>query len=203
MIAYFLERPYLILIFILLIVLTLWVCLKAGQASARHRAEAEKTMKKLKEETELKNEFAVLTPDLAKSANPARLFKGVALNLYKRVANQNDMTAEFEKLSDEQKEVYSLYFVIDDGSERLSDFFEANGQPVTGFAKSLLSKIADGRVYEIFEKEYLAFDREDETTSFIPEEIKALNKEFSEINPYDEICVSAGKFISDNIYRFI
>lgn len=203
MIAYFLERPYLILIFIALIVLTLWVCLKAGQASARHRAETEKTMKKLKEENELKNEFAVLSPEIAESADPARLFKGVALNLYKRIANQTDMNAEFEKLSEEQKEVYSLYFVVDDGIERLSDFFEANGQPVTGCAKSLLNKISEGKVNEIFEKEYLAFDREDETTSFIPEKIKALNKEFSELNPYDKICISAGNFIKENIEKFI
>lgn len=203
MIAYFLERPYLILIFIALIVLTLWVCLKAGQASAKHRAETEKTMKKLKEENELKNEFSVLSPELAASADPARLFKGVALNLYKRIANQTDMNAEFEKLSDEQKEIYSLYFVVDDGCDRLSDFFEANGQPVTGCAKKLLSKITDGRVYEIFEKEYLAFDREDETTSFIPEEIKSLNKEFSVLNPYENICVSAGNFIKENIEKFI
>ncbi len=203
MIAYFLERPYLILIFIALIVLTLWVCLKAGQASARHHAETEKTMKKLKEENELKNEFAILTPELIASADPARLFKGTALNLYKKIANQTDMNAEFEKLSDAQKEVYSLYFVIDDGSERLSDFFEANAQPVTGCAKSLLNRITDGRAYEIFEKEYLAFDREDETTSFIPEEIKALNKEFSELDPYNEICVSAGNFIKENTEKFI
>lgn len=203
MIAYFLERPYLILIFIALIALTLWVCLKAGQASARHRAQTEKTMKKLKEENELKNEFAILTPDLAASADPARLFKGVALNLYKRIANQTDMNSEFEKLSDEQKEVYSLYFIIDDGSECLSDFFEANGQPVTGCAKNLLSKINDGRAYEIFKKMYLAFDRDDETTSFIPEEIKALNEEFSLLNPYDEICVSAGNFIKEKYEKFI
>lgn len=203
MIAYFLERPYLILIFIALIALTLWVCLKAGQASARHHAETEKTMKKLKEENELKNEFVVLTPELIGSADPSRLFKGVALNLYKRIANQSDMNAEFEKLSGEQKEVYSLYFVIDDGGERLSDFFEANGQPVTGCARSLLNRISEGRVCEIFEKEYLAFDRDDETTSFIPDEIKSLNKEFSELDPYDEICASAGNFIKENSEKFI
>lgn len=203
MITYFLERPYLILIFIVLIVFTLWVCLKAGQASAKHRAQTEKTMKKLKEETELKNEFANLTESLAHSADPARLFKGVALNLYKKVADSHDMNAAFEKLTDEQKEVYSLYFVIDDGAECLSDFFEANGQPVTGCAKNLLGKITDGKVSDIFKKMYLAFDREDETTSFIPEEIKALNKEFSELDPYDEICISAGKFISENIEKFI
>ncbi len=203
MIAYFLERPYLIVIFIALIILTLFVCLKAGQASSRRHAEMEKNMKRMKEEKELRNEFAVLTPSLAQSADPEKLFKGTALNLQKRVADKADMNAEFETLSEEQKGVYSLALVVEEGAERLSMFFEANGQPVTGEARALLNKIADKNICGIFEKEYLAFDKDDETTSFIPEEIKALDKEFAELNPYAQICSEAGKFITKNIEKFI
>ncbi len=203
MIAYFLERPYLIIIFVALIILTLFVCLKAGQASSRRHAELEKNMKKMKEEKELRNEFAVLTPSIAHSADPERLFKGTALNLQKRVADKTDMLAEFETLTEEQKGIYSLALVVEDGAERLSAFFEANGQPVTGKAKSLLNKIADENICGIFEKEYLAFDKDDETTSFIPEQIKALDKEFSNLNPYVQICTNAGKFICENIEKFI
>ncbi len=203
MVAYFLERPYLIIIFIALIILTLFVCLKAGQASSRRHAEMEKNMKRLKEEKELRNEFAVLNSSLAETADPERLFKGTALNLQKRVADKTDMLAEFETLSEEQKGIYSLALVVEDGAERLSAFFEANGQPVTSEARKLLIKIADKDICDIFEKEYLAFDKDDETTSFIPEEIKALDKEFAELNPYTRICADAGKFICENIEKFI
>lgn len=203
MIEYFLERPYLIVIFIALIILTLFVCLKAGQASSRRHAEMEKNMKRLKEEKELRNEFAVLTPSLAQSADPERLFKGTALNLQKRVADKADMNAEFEALTAEQKGIYSLALVVEDGAERLSAFFEANGQPVTGEARALLNRISDENICGIFEKEFLAFDRDDETTSFIPEEIKALDKEFAELDSYAEICSQAGKFIRENIEKFI
>ena len=203
MIAYFLERPYLIIIFAVLIILTVFVCIKAGQASSRRHAEMEKNMKKLKEEKELRNEFAALTPSLAENADPERLFKGTALNLQKRVADKDDMNAEFEALTAEQKGIYSLALVVEDGAERLSLFFEANGQPVTGEAKALLNKIADEKICRIFEKEYLAFDRDDETTSFIPEEIKTLDKEFTSLEPYAQICESAGKFICENIEKFI
>lgn len=203
MIEYFLERPYLIVIFIALIILTLFVCLKAGQASSRRHAEMEKNMKRLKEEKKLRNEFAVLTPSLAQSADPERLFKGTALNLQKRVADKADMNAEFEALTAEQKGIYSLALVVEDGAERLSAFFEANGQPVTGEARALLNKIFDENICGIFEKEFLAFDRDDETTSFIPEEIKALDKEFAELDSYAEICSQAGKFIRENIEKFI
>lgn len=203
MIAYFLERPYWIAIFVALIILTLFVCLKAGQASSRRHAQMEKNMKKLKEEKELRVEFANLSPSLAENADPERLFKGTALNLQKRVADKTDMLAEFETLSEEQKGIYSLALVIEDGAERLSAFFEANGQPVTGEARKLLNKIADNDICDVFEKEYLAFDKDDETTSFIPDEIKALDKEFAELDPYAQICANAGKFICKNIEKFI
>ena len=53
MIAYFLERPYLIAILIALVILTLFVCVKAGQASARRGRANEAIIKKLKEENEI------------------------------------------------------------------------------------------------------------------------------------------------------
>ena len=65
MIQYFLERPYLIAIMVAVILLTLFVCVKAGQASAKRSKANEEIIKKLKEENALRNEFAVLTEKLA------------------------------------------------------------------------------------------------------------------------------------------
>ena len=46
MIQYFLERPYLIAILAAVILLTLFVCVKAGQASARRSKTNEAIIKK-------------------------------------------------------------------------------------------------------------------------------------------------------------
>ena len=80
-----------------LIVITLFVCVKAGQASARRGKSNEAILKKLKEENELRNEFSLLTESLIKKSEPARLFKGVALNLQKKISDAVDMNAEFAK----------------------------------------------------------------------------------------------------------
>ena len=56
---------------------------------------------KLKEENILRNEFSVLTPSLAETAEPIRLFKGIALNLQKRISDASDMESEFAALNDE------------------------------------------------------------------------------------------------------
>lgn len=203
MIAYFLERPYLIAILAALVVLTLFVCVKAGQASARRGKANEALLKKLKEENELRNEFAVLTETLVKNADSARLFKGVALNLQKKISDAADMESEFVKLSDGQRMIYALSFVVEDGSEKLSNFFRINGKPVTENALDAFGKLFDGRVYEIFESEFNSFDPDNEEASVIPEEIEKLDAEFSSLIDADSICTAGGKFIAENIEKFM
>ncbi|MBQ8015608.1 MAG: hypothetical protein IJ264_05420 [Clostridia bacterium] len=203
MLQYFLERPYLILIMLAMVVLTLFVCVKAGQASSKRSKVNEKLIKKLKEENEIRNEFAILTSSLAQSAQPERLFKGVALNLQKRVSDAQDMVAEFEKLTQEQREIYALSFITEDGGEKLSGFFRTNGQPLTGEALNAVKRLFGGRAAEIFELEYKAFDSDNEDVSVIPEEIEALDKEFAELINENIIGNKAGSFIKENIEKFI
>lgn len=203
MLEYFLERPYLILILVALILLTIFVCIKAGNASSKRYKANEKIIKKLKEENELRNEFAILTASLAENAAPERLFKGVALNLQKKISDAADMTAAFDSLTDEQKDIYAISFVTEDGSEKLSSFFRVNGQPLTGAALSCVKKLFDGRIAEIFENEYNAFDPDNETASCIAEEIEKLDTEFAALADENLISTIAGKYIKENIEKFI
>lgn len=200
---FLIERPYWFVIFGVLILITLFVCIKAGQASSRRYKANEAIMKKLKEENVLRNEFSVLTDTLIENSEAAKLFKGVALNLQKKISDAADMRAEFETLSQEKKEIYSLSFVAEDGAEKLSEFFRANGQPVTGNALSGFKKLFDGRAAQIFEKEYNAFDEDNEEASVIPEEIEKLDSEFSQLVSADGICEKAGNFIKENKSMFI
>lgn len=203
MIAYFLERPYLIAILAALVALTLFVCVKAGQASARRGRANEALLKKLKEENELRNEFAVLTETLVKNADSVRLFKGVALNLQKKISDASDMESEFARLSDGQRMVYALSFVVEDGSEKLSCFFRINGKPVTDSALEAFGMLFDGRAYEIFEREYNSFDPDNEEVSVIPEETEKLDAEFSALVNAESICAAGGKYIAENYGKFI
>lgn len=203
MIQYFLDHPVWIAVLAALILLTVFVCFKAAQASSRRYAANEKTMKKIKEENELRNEFAILTESLVSSAEPERLFKGVALNLQKRVADKQDMAAEFDSLSDEQKEIYALYSVIDDGAEKLSGFFAVCGKPLTEYALRASERILDGEALDVFRKEYEAYDGDNETVSFVPEEIKALDEKFIKLAPVELICKKAGEFIRSVPDKFI
>jgi hypothetical protein len=195
---FLIERPYWFVIFGVLILITLFVCIKAGQASSKRYKANEAIMKKLKEENILRNEFTVLTDTLVDNSDSAKLFKGVALNLQKKISDAEDMTAEFETLSQEKKEIYSLSFVVEDGSEKLSEFFRANGQPVTENALLVFKKLFDGKAAEIFENEYNAFDEDNEDASVIPKEIEKLDSEFFQLISANDICEKAGNFIKEN-----
>lgn len=203
MIQYFLDNPIWIFVLAAVTLLTVFVCFKAAQASSKRYAANEKTIKKIKEENELCNEFAILTENLISSADADRLFKGIALNLQKRVAAKDDIMAEFNALTDEQKEIYALYTVIDDGEKRLSGFFENCGKPLTDVALSAITRLFEGEAVKIFKKEFDAFDDDNETVSFIPEEIKKLDENFRELAPVDIICTKAGEFIKSAPEKFI
>lgn len=200
---YLIERPYWFAIFGILILITGFVCFKAAQASSKRYKKNEAIMNKLKEENILRNEFAVLTDTLIENSEASRLFKGVALNLQKKISDTPDMRSEFDKFTAVQKEIYAISFVAEDGAEKLSGFFRANGQPVTGSALSLFKKIFDGKAVEIFEKEYNAFDEDNEETSLIPEEIKNYDAEFSKLVSVDDIFEKAGRYIKENKENFI
>jgi len=200
---FLIERPYWFVIFGVLILITLFVCVKAGQASSKRYKANEAIMKKLKEENILRNEFSVLTDTLIDSSESAKLFKGIALNLQRKISDAADMRAEFETFPQEKKEIYSLSFVAEDGAEKLSGFFRANGQPVTGNALSIFKKLFDGKAAQIFEKEYNAFDEDNEEASVIPEEIEKLDSEFSKLVSTDDIYAKAGNYIKENKDMFI
>ena len=203
MIQYFLDRPYLIIILIAVLALTVFVCIKAGQASAKRSQVNQALMKKLKEENLLRNEFSILTESLAAKAQTDRLFKGVALNLQKRISDAADMNAEFDSLTQEQREIYGLSFVIEDGGEALSAFFRTNGQPLTGAAYSAMERIIGGRAFEIFDAEYKAFDPETDEESYEPEKTAALDGEFLDVISENELCTKAGNYIKANVEKFL
>lgn len=203
MIQYFIDHPVWIAVFVAVILLTVFVCFKAAQASSRRYAANEKTMKKIKEENTLRNEFSILTENLISAAEPDRLFKGVALNLQKKISDADDMTAEFNALSDGQQYIYALSFVIEDGESALSNFFRTNGQPLTGASLSAVRKLFAENVCTVFEKEYNAFDSDNEEVSVIPSEITALDNEFSQLVSAEEICNIAGAYIKENPEKFI
>ncbi len=202
MLEYFRQNPLQLVILAALAALTVFVCLRAAAASKKKHGATNDLIKKLEEENKLRNEFAILTEKTAGDADPERLFKGVALNLHKKVETQPDMIAAFDELTQAQKSIYALYFVFDDGADKLSNFFKINGAPLTPAAKTAVNELYTGEICEVFNAVYAAYDDENEEVSCIPEEIAALDEKFRRITENTNVFIPAASYIISNIEKF-
>ncbi len=201
--AFFSEHIGLALLLIAFAVLALFVLVKAGRAFSKRSAENNRIIAKLEADTKLRKEFENLTPELAGSAQPEKLFKGVALNLCRRIEKSENILEEFNSLNDCQKEIYSLYFVFEDGGEALSEFFKINGKPLTEYALSMVKKIYPAELSEIFESEYDAYDSDNETASLIADKIAKEDAQFKKLTENTDIFAPAAEYIISNINAFI
>lgn len=201
-VEYYKEHIYFLFILIALVFLTVWVVSKALKSSSARRKANEAVMKKLEEDTALRKEFENLTPEKARCAPPEKLFKGAALGLCRDIEKSADMLSTFNTFNENQKKIYALYFVLEDGLEKLSSFFKINGKPLTVYAKTAVDEIYGGRIAEIFGREYLAYDEDDETTSLIPSEIDGNDAEFASLTNGADMFAPAAEFIIENINDF-
>lgn len=203
MLEYYLQNPKYIVLVAVLAAAALFVLVKAVKSSAARAEENRKIIEKLKTDNELRNRFAILTDSTVDGADPADLFKGVALNLQKRVADKPNMIDEFDSLNNASKYIYSLYMFFDDGKEKMSEFFKLNTVPLTTEALKGFNVIIGGRLYDIFKEEFDCFDEDNEECSVIPSRIAELDNEAAELmsgGEYEKIC---GKYISENRELFL
>lgn len=202
MLEYYSQRPYLVVILVAMAAFAVWACIKAAKASGRNHRENEAIMKKLDEDNRLKNEFAILTENLIMSAEAERLVRGVGMNLFTRLEAAEDISAAFDSLSQPEKDIYSLYFALDESSEKLSGFFRANGSPLTDTAEKIFSALYPGEISEVFSAQFRAYDEGDETTSFIASEIEQRDEKFASLRESSDIWSPAAQYIRDNVSYF-
>lgn len=200
---YFRQHPLVGAGIAVLFIAVIFLWAKVLKDRGAHNAETEAILKRLKEENKLRSDFVNLTKELADSSDTVSLFRGVSLNLQKRISDSVDMEKEFSLLTDEQRMIYALGFVVEDGGEKLSGFFAENGKPLTDEAKKAVEAMLPEDAAEIFSKEYFAYDPDDETTSLIADEIEKSDETFSKIVSADEIMKSGGEFIRKNIEKMV
>lgn len=196
---YFRQNPLIGAGIVLLFIAVLFLWTKVLKDRAAHNAENEAILNRLKEEKKLRDDFKLLTKELADSSDEVSLFRGASLNLQKRISDSVDMENEFKLLTDEQRMLYALSFVVEDGGEKLSGFFAENGKPLTDEAKKAVEAMLPSGAAELFNKEYLAYDPDDETTSLIADEIKKIDEAFAKAVSAEEIMKCGGKFIKENV----
>lgn len=203
MLSAVLEYWYLSLVFVAVSVLTVFVVFKAYKASAQVGAERKKVIERLKYENRTRAAFANLTSELAQAAEVKALFDGVALNIQAGLEKESDMNAAFEKLTTPQQYIYALYYVLLDGSQKLSEFFKKNGKPLTPIAGEAVHLIFGCKAGELYNDEYAAFDGDNEDISLITAEIQQKDQAFATFLEQTNANALAAGYIKKNLENFI
>lgn len=189
--------------FVVISVITVFVCIKAAQASKKTRAARDIIIDRLKYENKVRNDFKHLTPELMASAEARALVDGIALNIQADLEKQSDMNAAFENLTQPQKYIYALYYLLVDGARKLSEFFKMNGKPLTDYAGEAVGQIIGCKAQELYNDEYAAYDEDNEEVSLIIPQIEEKDAAFALLMKQTDGYALAAAYIKQNPEQFI
>lgn len=175
----FAEYWYLWILLVLLAAAAFFVWGKAAQAARKRGEKRAEIEEKLKYEARLRREYAVLTAGGIAGAPQDTLLDGVVCHLQQRLEKQADMTAAFQACTEPEREMYALYYLCEDGAQKLSRFFRVNGEPLLALAPRALRHIGAQEEARVAAEEYAMFDEENEAVSLDKGQVEALDHAFA------------------------
>lgn len=170
---------------------------KAYSAHKKSYREEEQYILRLKA---LKEKYVPLTEKTVENAPDGELLEGTALGIRLALQKTENPDAEFEKLSNEKKFVYTLDAFTED--KTLEVFFREN----TAVLKSRLVPALEMISLSNYAKRVIVvsmmFDDSDETTSLDEKKVKCLDEELEKEDFLSLIKLSAAKYIKENAKAF-
>lgn len=206
MFQYIAQHPWVGVALALLIALTVFVWYKAIVSGKKRNEERERIIAELEKEKALRNEFR--DPDettFSPEKDDYRLIVGICANIQMKLEKAANMNEAFLELSNVKKNAYCLGYVFEDSGKKLSEFFRSNGEPLLSAAKAAVNEAVGGKFSEIFNKEFVMLDDNDETTSVDNELLTKYDAEFEDLmnKKKNEICKSAADYIRANKSEFL
>lgn len=170
---------------------------RAYSAHKKSYREEEEYILRLKA---LKEKYVPLSVETIKEAPDEELLEGVALGLQIALQKTDDLEAEFEKLSDEKKLIYTLDIFTED--KTLEKFFKENSAVLKSRLVPALEKVSLSSYAKRIEPVALMFDDKDETTSLDEQRVKDFDAELEKEGFLSLIKLSAAKYIKENPKAF-
>lgn len=201
MFQYIAQHPWIGVVLVLLIALTVFVWCKAITSGKKRNEERERIIADLEREKALRNEFR--NPDestFSDDKDDYRLIIGMCANIQIKLEKAANMNEAFKELSDVKKNVYSLGYVFEDSKTKLSEYFRSNGEPLLSASKKAVDDVLGGDFADVFNREFIMLDENDETTSVDNELLSKYDGEFAELIEKNgaEIYKKAADYIRSN-----
>lgn len=179
---YIAQKPWIGAILVALVLLTIFVWVKAIASSKKRDEERKRIIAELEKEKALRNEFRAVSEDtFLPDKNDYRLIVGMCANVQMSIEKAEDINAAFGALSETKRVIYCLGYVFEDSQKSLSNFFRSNGEPLLSSAKNAVDEVIGGKFAELFDKEFVMLDENDETTSVDEKILKEMDSAFEQL----------------------
>ncbi|MDR1409736.1 MAG: hypothetical protein LBJ12_05650 [Oscillospiraceae bacterium] len=200
MIDYYREHWYLLPALMALAALTVLVWVKALHKSAKTNSTRAAAAARIDEQKAALLKYSAWADgDIsAENITEKQLFVGLALSLQKQLQYEKDQLAAFAALLEDARQLYALYFALEDEPNKLSQFFKQYGKPLTTEALDAMSRFADRDAADIFAKMYAAYDRDDDGSSLIPAQIAEWDAVFADAIDMPSVYVRAADCVRRN-----
>lgn len=197
------EYWYLWLLLAVLAVAAFFVWGKAAAAAKRSGEKRALLEARLKYEARLRKDYAVLTAEAIAGAPQDTLLDGVVCRLQQRLEKQADMTAAFQACTAPEQEMYALFYLCEDGGEKLSRFFRINGEPLLALAPQALRNVGAAEPARIAAAEYEMFDENNEAVSLEEGRLEQFDQAFSQAFEPVRIKALVADYIRANARAFL
>lgn len=198
--SYIFSSWYVAAAMLALLALTIFFWIKALKSGRKRSEERDRIIAELEKEKALRAQFKNLDESMITSdeIDDERLLFGVAMSIQMSIEKKEDLTAAFEALNEEKKNIYALNFVFEDSKyEHLSAFFRSNGEPLLSYASRAVKALLSDDFSTLFEKMYSMMDENREDISFDENQLEALDGEFKSLlqSKKDEILKTIANYI--------
>lgn len=178
---------YLWVILLVLIIVTVFVCIKASKAVKRKNEMMEKQHEQLKRYSEMIEKYKTLTPEKIENADAKELSEGVMCVLQHQVEKSENPDSEYENAEKWRREVYALFYFDEDvTADSLSFFFRNNGGPLPKEAVNGIESIGYDKIQTVVGQMYAMCDDKNENVSFDKDRIDELDEKFRNLYDSDE-----------------
>lgn len=190
---------------ILLVVLTVFVWIRAMISGRKRNEERERIIAEIEKEKALRKEFKTIDENTFSNVDDYRLIIGMCAHIQQKIEDETDMNAAFSALSEPEKYAYVLGYVFEDSKNSLSEFFRANGEPLLSVSLEAVRNIIGGDFSDVFEKEFIMLDENDETTSVDNNELEVLDGKFASLIEADgaDVYAKVASYIRTNKNIFL
>lgn len=193
------EYWYLWLVLAALIIVTAVVIFFAARAASSHNAQTKKLLEELKHLKQLKDKYKVLTPELVNSSEPSELLEGVNAVMQAKLEKSDSPEQTFAEFNEVQKNLYTLYYFLEDSTQGLSFFFKNNGAELREQIMPALEAVKENDFSPFVKRAYDMFDENNEEVSLGQTELNQIDSQFLSIFNTDKLLTDIKSYISDNL----